>query len=195
MDGVRRGGAYEQVSRSVRNGFRVSRAMDNPSGTFGFRLNGGVYRGGQVESWGQVLYFRSGYRRGARALGFTSSSLGFLCVNGGYRADRGGRYGLAPYYERSGYRDRSSLGSSVVGFPVNGVIRPAYVRHELWRYRCAYRYGSFRRSEVWNGWIGFRLNGAVRGGAYNNSSDRCICAGQRRNTYKRSDVNSGLGFL
>ena len=37
----------------------------------------GVYRGGQVDSWGQVVYFRSGYRRGARALGFTSSSLGF----------------------------------------------------------------------------------------------------------------------
>lgn len=45
MNGVRRGGAYEQVSRSVRHSFRVSRAMDNPSATFGFRLNGVIVSG------------------------------------------------------------------------------------------------------------------------------------------------------
>ena len=38
------------------------------------------------------------------------------------------------------------------------------------------------------------LNGVVRGGAYNNSSDRCICAGHRRNTYTRSTANSAVGF-
>lgn len=38
MNGVRRGGAHEQVSRSVRCSFRVARLRDNPRGTLGFRL-------------------------------------------------------------------------------------------------------------------------------------------------------------
>ena len=39
------------------------------------------------------------------------------------------------------------------------------------------------------------MNGVVlRGGAYNNSSDRCICAGHRRNTYTRPTANSAVGF-
>jgi len=40
---------------------------------------------------------------------------------------------------------------------VNGVIRPAYWGHELWRYRCANRYGAGSHNITWNGWIGFRL--------------------------------------
>ena len=38
------------------------------------------------------------------------------------------------------------------------------------------------------------MNGVVRSGAYNNSSDRCICAGHRRNTYTRPTANSAVGF-
>lgn len=38
MNGVRRGGAHEQVSRSVRCSWRFARLRDNPSATFGFRL-------------------------------------------------------------------------------------------------------------------------------------------------------------
>lgn len=52
-----------------------------------------------------MLYFRSGYRRGARALGFTSSSLGFR-LNGVLRPSS--RSNMS-YVARSGER----IGSSV----------------------------------------------------------------------------------
>jgi len=38
LNGVRRGGAHEQVSRSVRCSWRIARLRDSPSATFGFRL-------------------------------------------------------------------------------------------------------------------------------------------------------------
>ena len=48
----------------------------------------GVYRGGQVESWGYVYYLRSGNRRGIRGWMFKDNSVGFLWgVNG---VNRGG---------------------------------------------------------------------------------------------------------
>ena len=73
MNGVRRGGAHEQVSRSVRCSWRFARLRDNPSATFGFRLNG-VNRGGSYTQYNLVYMYRSG---GLRQQYVRSHPLGF----------------------------------------------------------------------------------------------------------------------
>lgn len=94
---------------------------------------------------------------------------------------RGGSYELDSNVARNDRRRAMGCTTvnSKVGFRcVNGVARGAQYGNNASYVRC-YRYGTRARSFVLNS-LGFRLNGAIRGGYYGaNTVDRVRSAGQR----------------